>query len=171
MKRTDLLRALLAPVFLYSAALGAAETYANPAGLSGPELAAVIQDAGYRAVLGVDGEGDPQVTTRMSGVTVYVSTYDCTDGRCESLQLGIGLDLAKGSTAAVANEFNRSYRYGRVYLDQEGDPHLAFDFKLPPADRAAFIEVQLEIWEDVLGSFLRDTGWRVDGAADAAPEA
>lgn len=103
---------LLAMVLGGMAAAGAAE---RQPGITGPELAEILHDEGYRARLVTDSGGDPQIETRMSGLDVYVYFYDCDKGgRCGTLQFSVGLDLEEGSTLETVNAFNREFRYARV---------------------------------------------------------
>jgi len=147
---------LLAAVLWCSATAQAAEGRT----ISGPELVTILQDAGYRAELDKDDQGDPTIRTSMSGVTAYIHFYDCKQDRCGSLQLVAALDLKVGSTLDAVNKFNREYRYGRAYLDDEMDPFLAYDFEVLHAAHGDHIASQLDIWEQVLGDFLVAVGYR-----------
>lgn len=147
---TALLLALLAPLAFA----------ATPGGISGQEMAKVLQDEGYQAKLSADADGDPMIESRMGGVTVHMYFYDCEARRCDSLQLSVGLDLDKGSTPAVVNKFNREFRYARAFLDDEMDPFLKFDFELPPGDHPGYVASQLDTWEQLLGEFTVATGFR-----------
>lgn len=134
--------------------------FAATGGISGPEMVNVMQDEGYQAKLSADADGDPIIETRMSGITTHVLFYDCEAGRCQSLQLSVGLDLEKGTTPSVVNTFNSSFRYARAYLDNEMDPFLKFDFELPLGDQAKYVASQLDTWEQLLGEFTAATGFR-----------
>lgn len=143
--------------------MGAAPASAGEGkGITGPELAAILQAEGYKAKLDKDDGGDPLVRTAMGGVNVNVLFYDCTQGRCGSLQFRVGIDLDKGATAADVGRFNADYRYANAYLDEESDPFLKFDFEVLHTDHAAHVASQLGIWEDVLDAFLDEMGFRDD---------
>lgn len=133
-------------------AIGAAET---GGGITGPELVRVLQDAGYKAKLDKDGDGDPRIETSMSGAKVFVHFYDCKQDRCGSLQFLMAMDLKDGSTWEAMNRFNSEYRYGRAHLDDEMDPFLRFDFEVLHTARTEHIVSQIDIWEDVLNTFLK----------------
>jgi hypothetical protein len=128
-------------------------------GVTGPEVAAILQSEGYKAKVETDSEGDPIIRTSMSGVKVSLLFYDCDKGRCNSLQFSTGLDLDNGTTPTVINTFNKTYRYAAAYVDEENDPFLRYDFDLEHAQAAEHIRDQVSVWEDVLGSFLKDTGF------------
>lgn len=133
-------------------------------GITGPELARILQDAGYQAKLETDSGGDPMIRTGMDGLNVTVFFYDCKDGRCGSLQFNVGLDLEKGTTLEVVNTFNRGYRYASASLDEENDPFLRFDFEVLHTDHAAHVASQVDIWRDVMAAFTRETGFDDEGA-------
>ncbi len=153
---------LLSAALLWSGAAAA-----DPAGrITGAELVKILQDEGYRAKLETDKEGDPVVRTKMSGVHVDVFFYDCEKDGCGSLQLSSGLDLEDGSSFAVMNKFNSEFRYAHGFLDDEMDPYLQFDFEILHTAHAEHIASQIGLWEDVLGEFLKATGFHDDGAAE-----
>lgn len=141
----------------------AATAIARPEGVSGAEVVKVLQDAGYRAQLDKDDDGDPRIVTKMSGATVHVVFYDCAQDRCGSLQLAVALDLEQGFTLEGVNRFNAQYRYARAHLDDEMDPFLQFDFEVLHSSPSEHIASQIALWEDVLGKFLQATQDR-DGA-------
>lgn len=146
---------LLAAALAWPAAADAA--IARTGGVSGAEVVKVLQDAGYRAQLDTDDDGDPRVVTKMSGATVHVVFYDCERDRCGSLQLVVALDLEQGFTLEGVNRFNSQYRYVRAHLDDEMDPYLQFDFEVLHTAPSEHIASQIALWEDVLGKFLQAT--------------
>jgi hypothetical protein len=137
--------------------------------ISGPELVKILQDAGYRAKLDTDKDGDPMVRTGMNGLNVYIYSYDCEHHRCGSLQLSVGVDMKQGTAPAVINKFNIDYRYGRAYLDNDNDPFLLFDFEVRNTHHEQYIASQLDTWEDLLGAFTDAIGFR-DGSKDPPAE-
>ena len=153
---------LLAAALHWPATSAAAEA---GRGITGAEMVRVLQDAGYRAELDTDDDGDPRIETRMSGVNVFVGFYDCKQDRCGSLQFAVALDLAQGSTLETMNRFNSGYRYAKAHLDEEMDPFLRFDFEILHTARDEHIASQIDMWEDLLGQFLRVTGYRDGGDA------
>ena len=119
----------------------------------------ILQDAGYRAKPGTDADGDPKVETSMSGLDVTVWFYDCEAKRCGSLQFLVALDLKKGWTLEAANKFGKDYRYGRVYLDEEQDPYMAYDFEVLNTDPGPHIVSQVDIFENLLDALVKNTGF------------
>ncbi|MBF6025110.1 YbjN domain-containing protein [Lysobacter niastensis] len=129
---------------------------AEPArGVTAAEVAKILQDASYSAKIGKAGDGTPRIDSNMGGVDVVMDFYDCEADRCGSLQLTTGIDLEKGSTYQVINKFNSEYRYGSAYLDAAMDPFIEYDFEVVNTDHAAYIRSQIELWEEVLGYFIK----------------
>lgn len=162
--------ACCAGILLAPSAVGAAEGGKR---ITGPEVVRIFQDLGYKAQLDKDGEGDPMVRSKMGGLNVYLYFYDCKEAACGSLKFRTGLDLPEGTTHEVVNRYNSQYRYGNAFLDDEMDPYLEFDFEVLHTDHAAHIESQVDLWEELLDNFARETGFRSSGEASpesAAPE-
>jgi hypothetical protein len=151
---------LLAAVFIWPRQGLCAEAQ----GITGPELAKILQDAGYRAKLETGADGDPVVRTGMAGLDVVVLFYDCEAQRCSSLQLSTGLDLPRGTTLDVINRFNHDYRYVRAFLDEEDDPFLRLDFEVTHTEHAAYVASQVDTFEQLLAEFRKAVGFDTEEA-------
>jgi hypothetical protein len=59
------------------------------------------------------------------------------------------------------NDYNRENRWGRAYLDKDGDPVIEYDvlFTDQLIDEKAFHEA-LDIWNSVLSQFHKTIDWR-----------
>ena len=125
-------------------------------------LVRALQGAGYAARLGTDKVGDPLITSGASGTTFQIFFYNCTNNRqCATVQFHSGYDLRNPVSLERINEWNRSQRFGRAYLDKENDPILEMDVDLDDGglSTALFID-NLEFWTSVLGNFERHIGYR-----------
>ena len=125
-------------------------------------LVAAMQAAGYEAVLGIDRIGDPKIDSSVSGSRFVVFFYNCTDNReCATIQFHSAYDVPSAITLDRINAWNSSQRFGRAYLDREGDPVLEMDVDLDDGgiSTALFID-NLQFWETVLVNFERHIGWR-----------
>lgn len=121
-----------------------------------------LQGAGYAARLGVDKVGDPMITSGVSGTTFQIFFYNCTDHKaCATVQFHSGYKVSKPVTLEQINEWNRSQRFGRAYLDKENDPILEMDVDLDDGglSTALFID-NIEFWASVLGRFEKHIGYR-----------
>lgn len=146
------LAALLAP--LPAAAAGLIDA------TDAKRVADTMSGLGYRALLETDGEGDPMITSAASGVNFSVFFYGCTDGAdCRSLQFRASFDLADPTTAAKMNEWNRLHRFGKAYIDDEGDPFIEFNVTLDGGVSDANFADVVDWWDVVLGEFLVYIDW------------
>ncbi len=90
-----------------------------------------MQDFGLVATMGVDGQGDPKVSSRVSDTKFSVYFYGCQDNdNCSSILIKAGYDLNNGISALKVNEWNREKRFAKAYIDDEGDPFLEMDVNL-----------------------------------------
>lgn len=152
-------RRLLAALFAFALAAPQAATAQSLGTISGPQAAEVLAALGLSPELGRDRHGDPEIMFQQNGLTCRLNFFDCRNDRCGSLQLEVGLDLEEGTTPQVVNQYNRRYRYGRAYLDEEMDPYLLYDFELPHARVGEYLESQLGIFGTLLEHFTEAFGY------------
>ena len=121
-----------------------------------------LQGGGYAARLGTDKVGDPMITSGVSGTTFQIYFYNCTDHRnCATVQFHSGYDLSNPVSLDRINEWNRSQRFGRAYLDKENDPILEMDVDLDDGGISPLLFIDnIEFWASVLGNFERHIGYR-----------
>jgi len=146
------------------AALGASPAFAQQVTAKDPQsVARALQAAGYQAELQKDSEGDPMILSASSGSKFGVFFYNCTNNaNCATVQFHAGFDTdpSKAPSLERINAWNRSQRFGRAYLDNEGDPAIEMDIDLDDGgmSQALFID-NLEFWVSVLAQFEKDIGW------------
>ena len=121
-----------------------------------------LQDSGYTAQLGTDKVGDPMITSGVGGTTFQIFFYNCTDNReCATVTFHSGYDLRDPVTLDRINEWNRTKRFGRAYLDGEDDPILEMDVDLDDGGLSPLLFIDnIEFWSSVLGDFERFIGFR-----------
>jgi hypothetical protein len=125
-------------------------------------VVAALVGGGYKAVLGTDKVGDPMITSGVSGTAFQVFFYNCTAHKdCATVQFHSGYSLTAKPTADLMNQWNKSQRFGRAYLDGEGDPILEMDVDLDDGglSPALFID-NIEFWASILGNFEKHIGYR-----------
>lgn len=152
---------------IYWPAALAAAAFAFPAqaqmvSAKNPEsLVGVLQAAGYSAKLEKDGSGDPMITSAVNGHPFRVIFYGCTANRdCATITFAAGYDKKSETPLATINEWNRKNRFGRAYLDVEGDPILGMDINLDDGGMsAALFTDNLQFWTAVTGAFQKYIGW------------
>ncbi|KFN44484.1 YbjN domain-containing protein [Arenimonas oryziterrae] len=154
MRRSPMFAAIAA--LLLSAGASVAQARDITTGISGAELVTVLQDNGYRAKLGVDGEGDPKVESAVAGYNFSIFMYGCEKGRCQSIQFQLGIDIKEGTTLDAINKWNRTRRFASVFMDEENDPYIQMDLDLEKGSSTEQIGLYLENWENAVGVFAKD---------------
>ena len=124
-------------------------------------LVALMQEEGYRAELGVDGVGDPEITSATGGAAFHVQFYDCDDDNrnCRSLLFRSGFDLDAPMALEDINAWNRGRRFGSAWLDDEGDPFLEMSVTLDGGVSEANFADIVDWWSVALGEFTEHIGW------------
>ena len=125
-------------------------------------LVTALKNAGYPATLGTDKVGDPTITSGVGGTSFQIFFYNCTDHKaCATVQFHSAYDLKVPVSIERMNEWNRSKRFGRAFLDKENDPVLQMDVDLDDGgvSPALFID-NIEFWATILGEFEVSIGYR-----------
>lgn len=159
--RTMIVAAALA--LAASSATGAQAAAIHEGGMTGPEVAAWLQAAGYRAQLTKDSSGDPLINSASEGVNFKVLFYDCEGAaaaqRCKALQFAAGFDLDKPLTAERMNEWNKSHRYLKAYINADGDPYVEYDVNVNAGRTTAGLDDDFGVWTGILSAFTTFIGW------------
>ncbi len=150
-------------LFLFTAAGLACATAAPAQSVSAayPEsVAAALLRGGYKAEVTTDSTGDPMIQSAASGWSFRIIFYDCENNRdCQDVMFSAGFDMKDGMAMESVNSWNRNKLVGRVYLDDENDPHLVhFVSGLDGMPGAAFDRL-VGRWENALGEFASFIGW------------
>lgn len=135
---------------LLGTGMAMAPAHAAGGGVTGPQVVSVLERMDLDPELTTDSVGDPMVKFRINGLNAFANFYDCKDGTCGSLQLEVGIDMPDGVGLQMANVLNTRYRYIRVYLDDEMDPFIQYDFEVLHTDPAAHITSQVELYGGLL---------------------
>jgi hypothetical protein len=120
-----------------------------------------LQAAGYSAKLEKDGTGDPMIVSAANGHPFRVIFYGCKANKnCATVTFAAGFDKKGATSLESINEWNRKNRFGRAYLDDEGDPLLGMDVDLDDGGLSpALFADNLEFWTAVNGAFQKHIGW------------
>jgi hypothetical protein len=152
---------------MFAVAALVAATFAAPANAQlvkaqDPQtIVRALQNAGYKAQLGVDKVGDPMITSGFSGTAFQISFYNCTNHKeCATVQFHSGYDLNTAPALASMNQWNREQRFGRGYLDGENDPIMEMDVDLDDGGMspALFID-NVEFWTSIMTRFEKYIGF------------
>ena len=126
-------------------------------------LVRALQQAGYAAKLGTDKVGDPMITSGVSGTSFPIFFYNCTDHKaCATVQFhSSGYQLTTPVDLERINEWNRTQRFGRAYLDKQNRPVLEMDVDLDDGGVSPLLFIDnIEFWASVLGKFEQHIGYR-----------
>lgn len=143
-------------------ALGATAAQAAPypaGGLTAQEAAAVLRAKGLQAEITKDDAGDPMIKSASEQVNWRIYFYDCTAGRCKSIQFSAGFDLDNGITYSKANEWNYTKRFSRAALDDDMDPYVRYDVDVERGFTSEAMTLATETWLLVLPTFTDFIGY------------
>ncbi|MBD3785531.1 MAG: YbjN domain-containing protein [Sphingomonadales bacterium] len=120
----------------------------------------LLQDYGLKVTKDTDIVGDPLLSTRIEGTNFDVYFYSCDEGPCQSIQFSAGFDLENPMSAGKINEWNRDKRFGKAYLDDEGDPYIEYDINLDyDGVGAKNFDDTIDLWRVVLADFRDFIDW------------
>lgn len=74
-----------------------------------------------------DDDGSTTFIFSVGTVTGQLYEFLGEDGKVESLKLNVGYDLDKAPSLSAINSFNEKRRFGKAFLDADGDPFLVSD--------------------------------------------
>lgn len=108
------------------------------------------------AELDKDSQGDPRITGRIDGTKYGIYFYGCSNGRdCDDIQFSAGWSGAKVTLDDV-NRWNRQKRYGKAYLDRDGDPRLEMVVNIDYGVSSKNLEDSFSWWMKALKGFKEE---------------
>ena len=112
------------------------------------KLVALLQAKGYKAEL-IKGTDADYVRTADSGVPVTIFFFNCAKGKtgCTTIQFYTGFTDVKATLERI-NDWNKSQRWARAYVDKDGDPVMEMDVDMD------FGGLSKELFYDNLGTFI-----------------
>lgn len=119
------------------------------------QIADVLQDEGYKAKID-KGDGQRWIESAMSGYNYIILPFGCDDTgkNCKSIQFYVAFVPMNKPTLEEMNTYAAENRFGRVYLDDEGDPIIEMDLDLEAGgmSRDLFLD-NLAYWETIMVAF------------------
>lgn len=92
---------------------------------------AALQSTGYKPEMKKDSGGDPMILIDSQGYKMMVLFFGCKNNAgCKSVSFYAATRKAKNIDLATVNKWNQQHRFGRAFLDSEGDPTLQLDIDL-----------------------------------------
>ncbi len=114
---------------------------------------------GYLMRLETDGEGDPMLRGRMAGVDFVTSFYGCEGAQCTSVMFTTFFTPERPVPLAVVNAWNADRRFGKAYIDDEGDLGFEMNVNLFGGVSEANPIDTVDWWRVALTGFLDHIGW------------
>lgn len=105
------------------------------------------------AEMSSDDTGDPLVKGSMEGINYLVFFYGCTNNSgCRNVTFMAGWN-ADGISQDTINEWNRTKRFGKAFIDEEGDPAIQMSVNLDFGVTAENFEDTVDWWRVVITDF------------------
>ncbi len=124
--------------------------------IDGSDVEAVVniaRDYGS-ATVGMQQSGQAKIIARMDGVNYVAYFQNCSAARiCDDLNLYAGFLDIKPSQERI-NAWNASKRFGRAYIDPDGDAAMEMDINLKNGVSPANLSASFAIWRLILRQFV-----------------
>ncbi len=106
--------------------------------------------------LGTDSEGDPRIQGRIGGTKYVVLFYGCKDGKaCQDIQF-VASWSDTNVTQEDVNNWNRTTRFGKAYLDKDNDPTLELIVNLNYGVSKKNLDDTIDWWAMVMKKFEKE---------------
>ncbi len=100
-----------------------------------------------------DDNADPSWTFEHLGILISLIPYDAqTPGSYESLLFYAGWSTQQPVSLQAINAWNRDSRFGRAYLDSEGDPVIELDLLMTGGVTLETIQVYITVFAQAASS-------------------
>ncbi len=120
-------------------------------------IVAALMDAGYRAKLGTDKDGDPTIASAANGYNYDIYFYGCeAHAKCDSIEFTVGFDPDPRYTNDLVNLWNRDKRFGYAYVNEKGEFWMRYDVTTAAGGLPAknFADV-IDWYQDRLGALRK----------------
>jgi Putative bacterial sensory transduction regulator len=122
-------------------------------GVTAPEIADVLKNAGYPADIVAGRTGDPLVRSSTGKTLFDAHFFQCgPELRCASIQFTAPY-RRKGMTSATIANWNRELRFGRVFQDRTGVTRIAMDVETSHGITTEALDANIRRWITVLNAF------------------
>lgn len=124
------------------------------------QVAQAMADAGYETERTETSDGSPKLDGLIDGWMYSVYFYGCQGDDCDAIQFAAGFDEDQPMQYDPINEWNMANRFGRAYLDDEGDPWVEMDINMEGEGvTISNFNESLAYWDTVLNAFVAHIGW------------
>jgi len=141
--------------------LSRADAHELLAGVSEQEVAQTLLAKGLSVKSGADSFHEPLIESHAGNVRFYVYFYGCDQSRrCSNIQFRAGFSTHGGLSLARINDWSTRWRFGRLYLDPEGDAILDMDVDVARGVTGEQLGAQVERWLGTMQDAVGFIGWR-----------
>lgn|GEM_PF-1174088 len=137
--------------------LGELKAKVNPGLVDASRPEAVLEIAKGFGLADLDKteEGTPVIEGRMNGIKYGVHFYGCVENKaCTNIQMYSFFEGKRVSLATI-NAWNAKTRFGKAYIDKDGDVALELSVNLDYGVSRKNLEDTFDWWMLVLGEFQR----------------
>jgi hypothetical protein len=150
------LKAVFASVSLLCLASGPALSQ-NLVDATQPQRVLEVAKGFGSATLEKDSKGDPKITGRIDGTAYTVFFYGCVNNKdCDNIQFYSAWNASGKYSLRQINEWNRTKRWGKAYLDNDDDPVLEMEANLDFGVSTKNLEDTFDWWKVTLKTFKKD---------------
>ncbi len=122
-------------------------------GITYDDVVAWLKAKGQNATITQDARNNKIVSTDIGGVKFGIYFFDCNNGKCGSLQFAAGFQRNNKTVLQRVNEWNRTKRWGRVYLDDSNGIWVEMDNDLTPGGTYEILDDEYATWKKVVEGF------------------
>lgn len=119
-------------------------------------LAKVMQEMGYFAKLSETSTGRPKIDSKIGRKNFGIYFYDCKENKnCKSISFSTGWEIKnkRPFDLAVINKWNSEKRFGQAFVDDDGDPNIAWAMVLSGGISRPAFEETLDYWQSAVTDF------------------
>lgn len=121
------------------------------------QIASILERSGYAPEMGTNS-GERFITAQTNGYKFLVLPQGCDDTKsnCRTVQFFIAFNPQISPSLEAMNSYARDNRWGRVYLDKDGDPALEFDLDLERGGMSEELFLDnLAYWEATVDAYAK----------------
>jgi len=142
-------------------AIAKGSTAQTLATINGPEMQSLLQDWGYKAELTETNAGNPMINSSIEGLNYSIFFYGCdSQDVCGSIQYSTWFTLNNPVPADTVNDWNRTKRFGKAWLDQDGRAYLQMDINVAGGVSRDNLHEWLDWWGIGVSEFATFIGYR-----------
>ena len=121
-------------------------------GVTAQEMSEVLKAGGYPVEM-TSFDGRPAINTSVNGIKFGIFFLECDPaGRCQSIVFSASWSIP-GITPARMQDWNRTNRFGRGFLSEQGTPFVEMDMDFHHGATTEALVSNLDRWKLVVKEF------------------